>query len=97
MGTFTKSFGSAGGYLAASRPIIENLRQNSPNSSFAPAMSPACAAQALAAFELIDSPDPRGREKIKALRRNSNYEKTKVLLYLCSIKSINRIAGLAID
>ena len=73
MGTFTKSFGSAGGYIAASKEIIANVRRNSPNECFSVAMSPACAAQALAAFELIMSSDPRGREKIESLRRNSNY------------------------
>lgn len=31
MGTFTKSFGSAGGYLAASHAVIQHLRDNSPS------------------------------------------------------------------
>lgn len=73
MGTFTKSFGSAGGYIAASKEIINNVRTASPNAFFGASMSPACAAQALAAFELIASKNPRGREKIESLRRNSNY------------------------
>merc|ERR1719421_2540241 len=47
MGTFTKSFGSAGGYIAASRAVIDALRQSAPGSVFAAAMAPPCAAQAL--------------------------------------------------
>ena len=31
MGTFTKSFGSAGGYIASSRAVIQHLRENSPS------------------------------------------------------------------
>lgn len=72
MGTFTKSFGSAGGYVAGDKDVIANLRKNSPNASFACSMSPACAAQALAAFTLIID-HKRGKEKIDALRRNSNF------------------------
>ncbi|CAD7929969.1 unnamed protein product [Amoebophrya sp. A25] len=71
MGTFTKSFGSAGGYIAADAGVIANLRKNSPNATFAPSMSPACAAQALAAFELLGT--ERGKEKINGLRNNSNH------------------------
>merc|ERR1719313_1799655 len=47
MGTFTKSFGSAGGYVASSKAVIDALRQTAPGSVFAAAMSPPCAAQAL--------------------------------------------------
>jgi len=32
MGTFTKSFGSAGGYVAASKEVIAALRANAPGS-----------------------------------------------------------------
>ncbi|CAD7923649.1 unnamed protein product [Amoebophrya sp. A120] len=71
MGTFTKSFGSAGGYIAADAKVIANLRKNSPNATFAPAMSPACAAQALAALDLLKH--ERGKAKIESLRRNSNH------------------------
>mmetsp|Transcript_28675 Transcript_28675/g.72603 ORF Transcript_28675/g.72603 Transcript_28675/m.72603 type:complete len:1444 (-) Transcript_28675:1091-5422(-) len=71
MGTFTKSFGSAGGYIAADKAVIANLRKNSPNATFAPSMSPACAAQALAALDLLG--EARGKNKIRDLRRNSNH------------------------
>merc|ERR1740138_1982754 len=44
MGTFSKSFGSAGGYVASSQAAIEALRQSAPGSTFATAMSAPCAA-----------------------------------------------------
>merc|ERR1719408_372422 len=50
MGTFTKSFGSAGGYVAASQGVIDVLRRSAPGSIFATAMAPPCAAQALMAL-----------------------------------------------
>lgn len=31
MGTFTKSFGSCGGYLASTRAVIQHLRDHSPS------------------------------------------------------------------
>ena len=40
MGTFTKSFGSCGGYIAGSRELIQYLRCNAPASLYATAMSP---------------------------------------------------------
>uniref|UniRef100_A0A061QT62 serine C-palmitoyltransferase n=1 Tax=Tetraselmis sp. GSL018 TaxID=582737 RepID=A0A061QT62_9CHLO len=40
MGTFTKSFGSCGGYVAAARDVVQHLRLHSPASAQACAMSP---------------------------------------------------------
>eukprot|EP00929_Paragymnodinium_shiwhaense_P102864 TRINITY_DN6608_c0_g2_i1.p1 TRINITY_DN6608_c0_g2~~TRINITY_DN6608_c0_g2_i1.p1 ORF type:complete len:1098 (+),score=388.63 TRINITY_DN6608_c0_g2_i1:93-3386(+) len=75
MGTFTKSFGSAGGYVAASKDVIEALRKNAPGSVFASAMAPPCAAQALAAFRVIAGKEggSHGAEKLKAIKDNSNF------------------------
>ena len=53
MGTFSKSFGSHGGYIAASSAVIQNLRHASAANVFGTAMSPACAAQAFLALDLI--------------------------------------------
>merc|ERR1719181_655597 len=44
MGTFTKSFGSAGGYVASSRAAIDTLRRSAPGSCTTHAMAPPCAA-----------------------------------------------------
>jgi serine palmitoyltransferase len=75
MGTFTKSFGSAGGYVASSRAVIDALRQMAPGSFFASAMSPPCAAQAIAAFRLISGHigGSTGAKKLAAINANANY------------------------
>jgi 7-keto-8-aminopelargonate synthetase-like enzyme len=75
MGTFTKSFGSAGGYVASSQAVIDALRQTAPGSVFASAMSPPCAAQALAALRLISGSigGNAGAAKLAQIRDNSNF------------------------
>jgi len=74
MGTFTKSFGSAGGYVAASRDVIAALRSNAPGMLVACAMAPPCAAQALAALRVISGQEggETGAQKLTAIRENSN-------------------------
>lgn len=47
MGTFTKSFGSVGGYIGGSHALIEYLRESSFGQRYAAALAPACAMQAL--------------------------------------------------
>eukprot|EP00928_Gymnodinium_smaydae_P039374 TRINITY_DN26912_c0_g1_i1.p1 TRINITY_DN26912_c0_g1~~TRINITY_DN26912_c0_g1_i1.p1 ORF type:complete len:1089 (-),score=227.97 TRINITY_DN26912_c0_g1_i1:230-3496(-) len=75
MGTFTKSFGSAGGYVAASKEVIDALRQSAPGMLYASSMSPPCAAQALVALRVISGSKGGtvGAEKLKAIKDNSNY------------------------
>merc|ERR1719181_2274721 len=75
MGTFSKSFGSAGGYVAASQGVIDVLRRSAPGSIFASAMAPPCAAQALIALKVIAGKvgGDVGVEKIRRIRDNSNY------------------------
>ena len=74
MGTFTKSFGSVGGYIAASSEIISHLRRSSPGSIYACAMAPGCAVQANLALRMIMGEDgtTKGQEKVEQLRKNSN-------------------------
>eukprot|EP00913_Durusdinium_trenchii_P010478 g9824.t1 len=75
MGTFTKSFGSAGGYVAASKEVIAQLRRVAPGSVFAGAMAPPCAAQALQALRVISGEEggDTGAKKLAAIRENANY------------------------
>ena len=40
MGTFTKSFGAAGGYISGSQAIINHLRKTSHAHTYACSMSP---------------------------------------------------------
>ena len=71
MGTFTKSFGSAGGYIAADASLINQVKRQSTGHSFATSMAPLCAAQALAALRVLKT--KRGLKKIQQVTDNSNY------------------------
>lgn len=74
MGTFTKSFGSCGGYIAGDVDLIAYLRACSP-AMYATTMSPPSAQQALSALRVIRGADgtTRGAAKLAALRDNSNF------------------------
>jgi len=73
MGTFTKSFGSVGGYIASSEEVVKYLRCRTPGYLYATAMAPPCAQQALTALRIILGEDgtDMGRKKIAQLRSNS--------------------------
>ena len=58
MGTFTKSFGSVGGYIATSASLVASIRRHSAGSLYAAAMSPPAAQQARAPA-LSPLPSPR--------------------------------------
>ncbi|KAF2894305.1 hypothetical protein ILUMI_11867 [Ignelater luminosus] len=75
MGTFTKSFGSAGGYIAGSKQLITYLRQQSYASKYACAMSPPVAAQIIAVLKILMGKDgtDTGRKRIETLARNTRY------------------------
>jgi 8-amino-7-oxononanoate synthase len=66
MGTMSKSLGSIGGYLAASRNIINYLKYNLPGFIFTAGISPASAAAALEAVRIIR----RDPEPVRRLQAN---------------------------
>jgi len=80
MGTFTKSFGSVGGYVAASKDVITYLRTSSFGMIYSNSMSPVCAQQTLAALHVIMGKDgtDTGAKKLLQLRENSNYFRNKL-------------------
>jgi serine palmitoyltransferase len=53
MGTFTKSFGAAGGYIAGSKELIDRLRLRSHAMAYAESMSPPVLTQILASMASI--------------------------------------------
>lgn len=53
MGTFTKSFGASGGYIAGSKTVIDHLRVNCHLGPYAEAMSPPVMTQILASMSSI--------------------------------------------
>jgi len=71
MGTFTKSFGSVGGYIAASKEVIAYLKMTSFASVYCESMAPACVEQILAALEVMNT--PAGIRKIEHLHAISNW------------------------
>lgn len=87
MGTFTKSFGAMGGYVAASAEFIAAVRRDAGSSVYGNAMSPVVVAQTIRAFKVIMGEDGTrtGQEKILALRRNCNYFREKLVEMGCQV------------
>ncbi|XP_050737145.1 serine palmitoyltransferase 2-like isoform X3 [Eriocheir sinensis] len=75
MGTFTKSFGAAGGYIAGSKDLINHLRVYSHAQSYAASMPPPVAQQIITSMSIIMGKDGtgEGRRRIQQLARNVKY------------------------
>lgn len=73
-GSFSKALASTGGFVAGSREMIEYLRSNSRQIIFSAAISPAAAASARAALEVMQS-EPEHHERLWA-----NYRHLKAIL-----------------
>jgi len=71
MGTFTKSFGAAGGYISGKKEIINYLRKSSHAHKYACAMSPGVCEQIIQATEAVAS--GKGKRRLVQLRENSLY------------------------
>ncbi|WP_425581044.1 aminotransferase class I/II-fold pyridoxal phosphate-dependent enzyme [Streptomyces thermoalcalitolerans] len=67
MGTLSKAFAGCGGYLAGSARMVRWLRHTLPGFVYSVGLTPANAAAALAATELIDAEPHR----VRTLRRNA--------------------------
>ncbi|XP_074587572.1 long chain base biosynthesis protein 2a-like [Curcuma longa] len=63
MGTFTKSFGSCGGYIAASEDIIQYLKHACPAHLYATSMSPPAVQQVISAIKVVLGEDRSNRGK----------------------------------
>ena len=73
MGTFTKSFGAAGGYIAGSKTLIKYLRANSQAKCYSRTISPPVANQIISSMECIINKELGGIERIQQLSRNATY------------------------
>jgi 8-amino-7-oxononanoate synthase len=69
VGTFSKSFASLGGFIAASNEIVNYLKHNSRTVIFSASMTPASAATALEALKIMQE-EP---ERIEQLWKNTHY------------------------
>ncbi|XP_001635053.2 serine palmitoyltransferase 2 [Nematostella vectensis] len=75
MGTFTKSFGAAGGYIASSKEIINHIRGCSHSAAYASSMSPPVTLQIYTSMKIILGEDGTnlGKQRIQALAENTRY------------------------
>ncbi len=73
-GTFSKAFGSMGGYIAGSERLIEILRQQARPFLFSSASTPADVAGCIAAIDILEETD----EPVRKLWANGDYFKAKL-------------------
>ena len=75
MGTFSKSFGSVGGYIASSEAVILQLQSNCAGAIYASAMAPACVQQVITAFDILQGKlgGDIGAIKLRRMRENANF------------------------
>lgn len=75
MGTYTKSFAAAGGYIAGSKDLIQHLRINSDAQHYASSIAPPVAQQIITSMSIIMGKDGTddGIQRIRQLHRNAVY------------------------
>ena len=81
MGTFTKSFGAAGGYIAGTKHLIDYIRMNSHANCYASSMSAPVTLQIIRSLETIMGVDGtnEGVRRIKQLAENTRYFRDKLV------------------
>lgn len=80
MGTFTKSFGSIGGYIAGPKYIVDALKRHSGANLIGDTLHSASAQQALTSLRVMQGKDGTtiGREKIQQLKANATYMRQRL-------------------
>lgn len=75
MGTFTKSFGANGGYIASSKPLISKIRVNNAGTLFGEGPTPAVLSQISSSLRIIAGElcPGQGEERLQRLAFNSRY------------------------
>ncbi|XP_062406856.1 serine palmitoyltransferase 2b [Sardina pilchardus] len=75
MGTFTKSFGAAGGYIGGKKELIDYLRTHSHSAVYATSISPPVAQQIITSMKCIMGEDGTnlGRDRLRQLSENTTY------------------------
>ncbi|ANZ76894.1 BA75_03809T0 [Komagataella pastoris] len=75
MGTFTKSFGATGGYIAADKAIIDRLKLDLTTNTYGESMSPAVLTQIITSLKIIDGQlnGNEGKERLQRIAFNSRY------------------------
>jgi serine palmitoyltransferase len=87
MGTFTKSFGGMGGYIAGSEDLISFLRHQSDGATYSTSMSPVICQQVMTALNCISGKDGTGigAKKLRDLRENSNFFRRSLVDMGCQV------------
>ncbi|XP_048061394.1 serine palmitoyltransferase 3 [Megalobrama amblycephala] len=80
MGTFTKSFGAAGGYIAGKKELVDYLRSHSHSAVYATAMSPPVVEQIIRAIKCIMGVDgtTEGQRRVRQLAENTRYFRSRL-------------------
>ncbi|KAF5301442.1 hypothetical protein FQA39_LY02171 [Lamprigera yunnana] len=80
MGTYTKSFASAGGYIAGGKDLISYLRKQTLTSKYGSTMSPPVAAQIIAVLRILLEKNETNiaKKRIEILARNVQYFRRKL-------------------
>ncbi|XP_024146676.1 serine palmitoyltransferase 2b [Oryzias melastigma] len=80
MGTFTKSFGAAGGYIGGRKELIDYLRCHSHSALYATSMSPPVAQQIISSMKIIMGEDGStlGADRLRQLSENTTYFRRKL-------------------
>lgn len=75
MGTFTKSFGAAGGYIAGSRELIDSFKRQGQGYVYAEAMTTPVCMQIISSLKIIAGEDgtDEGQKRLNRIRDNSVY------------------------
>ncbi|KAJ7341637.1 hypothetical protein JRQ81_005976 [Phrynocephalus forsythii] len=75
MGTFTKSFGSVGGYIAGTKELVDYLRVHSHSATYATSMCPPVAEQIIRAMKSLMGLDGAKQElqRVRQLSENTRY------------------------
>ncbi|CEP63077.1 serine C-palmitoyltransferase LCB2 LALA0_S07e01882g [Lachancea lanzarotensis] len=75
MGTFTKSFGAAGGYIAADKNIVDRLRCDLTTTNYSESVPPPVLAQTCTSLRIIagDLNPGEGLERLQRITFNSRY------------------------
>eukprot|EP00516_Mucochytrium_quahogii_P008852 CAMPEP_0203778006 /NCGR_PEP_ID=MMETSP0099_2-20121227/7733_1 /ASSEMBLY_ACC=CAM_ASM_000209 /TAXON_ID=96639 /ORGANISM=" , Strain NY0313808BC1" /LENGTH=483 /DNA_ID=CAMNT_0050677419 /DNA_START=166 /DNA_END=1617 /DNA_ORIENTATION=- len=91
MGTFTKSFGAMGGYVAASKEFVTFLRTHSSGNFFTASISPVVAQQIITSLRIITGEDGTniGRKKLQDIRDNANFFRRELLKMGCQVLGDN--------
>jgi serine palmitoyltransferase len=91
MGTFTKSFGAVGGYIAADKATITYLRQASSGSQHSASLAPAVCQQVISAIKIILGEDGTtlGQEKLTALKDNIKFFREGISRIGCHVMGVD--------